>query len=245
MAGARKSMTSPVSGADVARRLAVGELGWDDLVVAADVVDALRSLAGVAAGGGLVAVVDGPPGVGKTFAVQAWAESMRLDLWRVDCRRLVERHGVGVAGRGLDEALAYGVRPHAILLFHDADTLPVTAVEALVGRALGRRAPTVLEARMPAADALVAGLPVEVHRIRLQLPDRALRRRHWELAVGRASPLSRPDLDALAALEVPGATIEAAVRAVVLAKGDERVETVDLVAAARELTVESTRPHGG
>jgi hypothetical protein len=180
-------------------------------------------------------LVKGPAGAGKTFAVQVWAESMRLDLWRVDCPGLVARHGNGVATRGLDEACAYGERPHAVLLLHDADALPREAVAALVERAATRRAPTVLEARAVREDDVVAGLPADVARVWIAFPDAGLRRRHWERAVSRASPLSRPDLDALAALEVPGAVIEAAVRAVVLAKGDERVETDDLVAAVRAL----------
>jgi hypothetical protein len=220
---------------DVVRRLPVGELTWDDLVVEPRAKDELRSLAADAAGGGLVVLVHGPAGVGKTFAVQVWAEAMRLDLWRVDCPALVARHREQVATRGLDEALAYGERPHAVLLFHDAAALPGDALVALLARAAVRRAPTVLEARDADLPAIAARLAADVPRVELPFPDAAVRGRHWALAVSRASPLSTCDLDVLATLTVPGAVIDAAVRAVVLAKGDERVATADLVEAAEAL----------
>jgi hypothetical protein len=218
----------------VVGRLPIGELGWDDLVVPPDVTAALRGLAADAADGGLVVLMVGPCGVGKTFAARVWAEAMRLDLWRIDCPLLVARHRAAVASRGVDEAVVHGDRPHAVLLFHAADALPADAVAAVLARAANRRAPTVLETQ--SAEALGAILPQGVARVDFPFPDAVLRRHHWERAVTRASPLSRPDLDALAALEVPGAAIDAAVRAVVMAKGDERVETDDLVAAVRTAT---------
>jgi len=100
-------------------------------------------------------------------------------------------------------------------------------------RASVRRAPTVLEAR--SGDELLARLPPGVERVTLPFPDRALRRALWERLVVRASPLSRIDLDALAGVEAPGAVIDAAVRAVVLARGDEQLETEHLLEAAVRL----------
>lgn len=222
------------SAADVARRLPVGELVWDDLVAPPAVLERLHELVPLAVPGGLTVAVGGPAGVGKTFAVRVWAEAMRIDLWRVDCAALVARHGGGAAGRGLDEVLPLGERPHAILLFHGAEALlaPTAgeALGALLERAAGRRAPTVIEASDPSLD---ARLPEHVERVALPFPDLAARRRLWELLVARASPLSRPDLDALAAVEVPGATIAAAVRRVVLDQGDEQLPTELLERAAR------------
>lgn len=228
-------MSRPAGSRDVVRRLAVGELGWDDLVVEPAVSELLRGLADRAALGGLTVAIHGPAGVGKTFAVRVWAEAMRLDLWAVDCPALVERHGPGTSTRGLQEALAYGERPHAVLLFHDAAALPVAALTALLGRAAARRAPTVLETRAPLQGPRLA----EVARVELPFPDASLRRRHWERLVARASPLSRPELDTLARVEAPGAVIDAAVRQVVLAAGDERLETDVLVAAAHRALAET------
>ena len=222
------------SPADVVRRLPVGELVWDDLVVPEAVRRRLDELVALAVPGGLTVALSGPAGVGKTFAVRVWAEAMRIDLWRVDCGALVARHGRAAAGRGLAEVLPLGERPHAILLFHGSEALLDPAagdtLAALIERAAARRAPTVLESR---ATTLDPQLPDRVERLALPLPDRAARRRLWEVLVGRASPLSRPDLDALAALEVAGASIDEAVRQVVLERGDERLETDVLLAAAR------------
>lgn len=223
---------------DVVRRLAVGELGWDDLVVAPAVTERLRALVDRAALGGLTVAIHGPAGVGKTFAVRVWAEAMRLDLWAVDCLALVDRHGPGASTRGLEEALAFGERPHAVLLFHAAAVLPDDALAALLDRGAARRAPTALETR----PALGVPLPAEVARVELPFPDASLRRRHWERLVARASPLSHPDLDALATLEAPGAAIDAAVRHVLLAAGDERLETDALLAAARRALADTPSP---
>lgn len=57
----------------LARRLPIGELVWDDLVVEESVRSELERLVTPAAAGGLVVVFRGPPGVGKTFAARVWA----------------------------------------------------------------------------------------------------------------------------------------------------------------------------
>src|SRR4051812_22768839 len=194
---------------DVVTRLPVGELTWDDLVVEAGASEQLRSLGGSVPDGGLVLVVAGPPGVGKTFSVRVWAESLRLDLWRVDCPLLLERHGDRVAGRGLDEVLAYGRRPLGIILLDRADVLLDLDVEAILARLADRKAPTVLELESAAGLPPAAGaLPV----VSVGRPGVALRRRLWQHLVEHVSPLSEVDYDALAALELTGAQIDAAVR---------------------------------
>lgn len=227
------SGSAPALG-DVVTRLPVGELTWDDLVVEPEVRDGLLALGDAVLSGGLVVVVAGPGGVGKTFATRVWAESLRLDMWRVDCALLLERHGDRVATRGLDEALAFGRRPLGIILLDRPGELVRRERDALLGRLGERRAPTVLEldADVPPE---VEGLPL----IRIGRPGPALRRRQWERLVRRASPLSSPDYDALAALELTGAQIDAAVRKVVLEGGDERLATEALVAAASPSELES------
>jgi hypothetical protein len=223
--------------ADVVRRLPVGELGWDDLVLPQEVVLRLRALVPAALPGGLVVALHGAAGVGKTFAVRVWAEAMRVDLWRVDCRALVDRHGSAAARRGLEEVLPLGERPHAILLFDHAEALVAPpagdALEALLAHAAGRRAPTALELRDDVLELVVPRLPVTVELVALPFPDAEVRRRLWETLVARASPLAQPDLDALAELELPGAAIDAALRRVVAEHGDERLSTDALVRATR------------
>jgi len=213
--------------ADVVTRLPVGELTWGDLVVPSGVRERFASLGDAVLAGGLMIVISGPAGVGKTFAARVWAESLRLDLWRVDGELLLERHGAGVGTRGLDEVLAFGRRPLGVLVLDRPERLVATCGDALLARLTDRRAPTVFEIGEQVPPSL-AGLP----RVTLTRPGRELRRRQWQLLVERASPLSAPDYERLADLELTGAAIEAAVQAVVLGAGDERLETDALVAAS-------------
>ena len=205
----------------------MGELTWDDLVVESGVRERFASFGDAVLAGGLVLVISGPAGVGKTFAARVWAESLRLDLWRIDAELLLERHGDGVVTRGLDEVLAFGRRPLGVLLFARTERLVAAHADALLARLAERRAPTVIELgeRVPRS---LSTLPV----VALTRPGRELRHRQWQRLVERASPLSAPDYDRLADLELTGAAIEDAVRAVVLGAGDERLETAALVAAA-------------
>lgn len=222
-----------VSAADVARRLHVGELTWGDIVLDPASHTQLLALGTNAAIGGLTLAVHGPPGVGKTFAICVWAEALRLDLWRIDCERLHARHSAAASTRGLAEVLALGERPHAILLFHGAEKLAGEPLAALLGQVAERRPPTVLEVRDAAWQTFEPLLPDGVVRCALPFPALGERRRMWELAVCRASPLANVDVDALASLDVPGAIVDAAIRAVVLECGDESLDTASLVAAAR------------
>jgi hypothetical protein len=220
----------PPSLGDVVTRLPVGELTWDDLVVDPSVRERFASLGDAVLAGGLVLVISGPTGVGKTFAARVWAESLRLDLWRVDVELLLERHRDGAAARGLDEVLAFGRRPLGVLVLDRPERLLATSGDTLLARLADRRAPTVLELGGEVPSTL-STLPA----ISLARPGRELRRRQWQRLVERASPLSAPDYGRLADLELTGATIDAAVRQVVLSAGDERLETDALVAAvARE-----------
>lgn len=212
---------------DVVTRLPVGELTWDDLVVEPAARELLGALGDDVPAGGLVVVIAGPGGVGKTFATRVWAESLRLDLWRVDCALLDERHGERTAARGLDEVLAFGRRPLGVLLLDRPGSLVDRAGPALWERLAKRRAPTVLEL----GDEIPPSLR-ELPAVRIDRPGSELRRALWQRLVERASPLSDVDYDALAALELTGAQIDAAVRTVVLAHGDERLETSALVDAA-------------
>ncbi|MFN8224366.1 MAG: AAA family ATPase [Gaiellales bacterium] len=211
---------------EIVTRLAVGELTWADLVVPEEVRSALEALSRRVADGGLVAVVAGPPGVGKTFATRVWAESLRLELWQVDCTRLLTRHGDTATTRGLDEVCGFGERPPGVLLLDRPGPLVARDPAAFLERLRRRRGPSVLE--LDAPDSAPAGLPAVI----LTRPDREQRCRHWQALVERVSPLSAPDYERLADLELVGARIDAAVSAVVLAHGDERLETEALIRAA-------------
>jgi AAA+ superfamily predicted ATPase len=74
------------------------------------------------AGRGLTALFSGPPGTGKTMAVQVLAGELGLDLYRVDLSRVMSKY-IGETekhlGQLFDEAHASGV----ILFFDEADAL--------------------------------------------------------------------------------------------------------------------------
>jgi MoxR-like ATPase len=76
----------------------------------------------VASGRGLTMLFAGPPGTGKTMAVQVLAHELELDLFRVDLSRLMSKY-IGDTEKNLaqlfDEARASG----AMLFFDEADAL--------------------------------------------------------------------------------------------------------------------------
>jgi hypothetical protein len=73
-------------------------------------------------GHGLTALFSGPPGTGKTMAVQILARELALDLYRVDLSRVMSKY-IGETeknlGRLFDEAHASG----AVLFFDEADAI--------------------------------------------------------------------------------------------------------------------------
>ena len=221
---------SPSTSGDPLSFLRVRELTWHDLVLPRDVLDGLRRLSAQAADGGLVAVVSGPPGVGKTVAVRACAEQLRLDTWRVDCALLVERHGEATAAV-LPEVLAVGERPHAVLLFHDAEWLAEPgaggAADRLLDLARKRRPPTVLETREPGL--LRAGGVAEVPHVELPFPDEVARAELWRRLAWQAHPLLDLDVEALARVAAPGAAIERALGLALDRSPGELPTTADLL----------------
>jgi hypothetical protein len=226
-----------VAGEDILAFLRVRELTWFDLVLPHNTLAELQALAAGAADGGLVALVSGPAGVGKTIAVRKIAEQLRLDTSRVDCRLLTEHHGEAVA-EALPGVLARGVRPHAVLLFHDVEWLFTpgaggSAGQRLLELAQSRLPPTVLETREP--DLVRDGVDGIPH-VRIPAPDAAARAELWRRLAWRAHPLADLDVERLAAIPAPGAAIERVLEAAVDEAGGREPDTERLLAALR--------PHG-
>jgi hypothetical protein len=211
--------------------LRVRELTWLDLVLPDETLAELRALAASASGGGLVALVTGGAGVGKTIAVRTIAEQLRLDTWRVDCRLLVELRG-DATDAALPELLAVGDRPHAVLLFHDVEWLFAPAAgsagKRLLDLAPARLPPTVLETGAPELlPEALTGLP----RVVIPAPDVAARAELWRRLAWRAHPLAVLDVERLAAIPAPGAQIERALDRVVDEAGGREPDTERLLAA--------------
>ena len=112
---------------------------WDDLVVAAEVVDQLRAFEtqvrlrwtvyeewGFARlthlGQGISGLFGGPSGTGKTMAAQVLARSLGLDLLRVDLAGVVNKY-VGETEKKLREVFDACEDSGALLFFDEADAL--------------------------------------------------------------------------------------------------------------------------
>jgi hypothetical protein len=113
--------------------------GWDDLVLAPDLLDQVTALIGrvrhahlvlngwgfaskVARGGGVAALFSGPPGTGKTMVAGVIARELGLELYQVDLSKVVSKW-VGETEKQLARVFAAADAGHALLLFDEADAL--------------------------------------------------------------------------------------------------------------------------
>ena len=112
---------------------------WDDLVLAPALLETLRDLLYEAEhrgefwereeaqrlfpqGRGLIALLSGPPGTGKTMAAQVIAGSLGYDLFRIDLAAVISKY-VGETSQNLDKILTRAAHMDAVLLFDEADAL--------------------------------------------------------------------------------------------------------------------------
>lgn len=78
-------------------------------------------------GKGLVVLLSGEPGTGKTLAAEVIASELSLQLYRVNPAKVVSKY-VGETEKNLNEILAQAKSTHAILFFDEADALFSTRV---------------------------------------------------------------------------------------------------------------------
>src|SRR5690606_11006597 len=125
----------------------LGELGqlldcpfdWDDLVLADKLRETLEDFTFEASeravfweapeprrlfprGTGLVALLTGPPGTGKTMAAQVIAAQLELDLFRINLATVISKY-IGETAKNLDRIFSRAARMNAVLLFDEADAL--------------------------------------------------------------------------------------------------------------------------
>ncbi|MFI5910941.1 ATP-binding protein [Dactylosporangium sp. NPDC051541] len=113
--------------------------GWADLVLPADRVAALHDIcdqvrhhhrvfhswgfgAKVGHGRGLSALLTGPPGTGKTMAVEVMAADLGLDVYKVDLSGVVSKY-IGETEKNLARVFAQARSGNAVLFFDEADAL--------------------------------------------------------------------------------------------------------------------------
>lgn len=242
---------------------------WSDLVLPADPLAQLKEICRQARfrhvvfddwgfdrklslGKGLSALFSGPPGTGKTMAVEVIANDLGLDLFKIDLSQVVSKY-IGETEKSIDRLFAEARAGNAILFFDECDAL------------FGKRT-TVQDAHDRYANIEVAyllqkldeheGLSILATNLRQNLdvaftrrlgfivdfpfPDEASRRRLWESIWPSKLPRSKDlDLAFMAAqFKVPGGAVKnIAVAAAFLAAeqgGDLKTEHL-LWAARREI----------
>jgi hypothetical protein len=116
-----------------------GEFTWDDLIVPAALRQSLQDFYFEAVeravlwehpgvkrlfpqGKGLFALFSGVPGTGKTMAAQVIANTLQLDLFRIDLSSVVSKY-VGETSKNLERILSRAQRMDIVLLFDEADAL--------------------------------------------------------------------------------------------------------------------------
>lgn len=73
-------------------------------------------------GTGLVGLMAGPPGTGKTMAAQVVAADLELDLFRINLSTVISKY-IGETAKNLDKIFSRASRMNAVLLFDEADAL--------------------------------------------------------------------------------------------------------------------------
>ena len=112
---------------------------WNDLVVPAALREALEDIVFEAnhralvwedpeahrlfpQGQGLIALLSGPPGTGKTMAAQVIAATLDYDLFRVDLAGVISKW-VGETSQNFERILTRAADMHAIILFDECDAI--------------------------------------------------------------------------------------------------------------------------
>ena len=115
------------------------EVGWDDLVLPAPVLEQLRELTERARLGDTVfgdwgmgrgrrghrslsALFAGPSGVGKTMAAEVVAGDLGLDMYAIDLATVVDKY-IGETEKNLDRIFTEAERVNGVIFFDEADAL--------------------------------------------------------------------------------------------------------------------------
>lgn len=135
-AAARGQSTPILSG--LAQKIS-SPYAWDDLVLPEDALAQLREISAqvehrhrvyeawgfarrLALSSGVVALFAGNSGTGKTMAAGIMANSLGLDLYRIDLSAVVSKY-IGETEKNLDAVFREAERSNAVLFFDEADAL--------------------------------------------------------------------------------------------------------------------------
>jgi hypothetical protein len=256
--------------------------GWNDLVLPARVQERLEDVAFEARerarvwsqpevarlypqGRGLIVLLSGPPGTGKTMSAQVIAADLGLELLRVDLSRVVSKW-VGETSQHLQRILSSPSSRRAVLLFDEADAVFGRRIEDakhaqdhFVNQDLGHLmvaiesyTGVVLLATNLKANIDAAFVRRIRHSIDFQMPDAAARLAIWARAAAAlfGSPLDPAVAEGVARVsrvDASGAQIKnAALSAVFAARRERRTPDGDLFGRmlARELAKDGNSVSG-
>jgi AAA+ superfamily predicted ATPase len=249
---------------------------WDDLIVAPAVRTALEAIAFEAEhrarfweqsaarrlfpqGRGLLALLSGPSGTGKTMAAQVIAARLGQDLFRINVAQIVSKW-VGETAKHFDFLLSQAAEMDAVLFFDEADALFAkrsSDVRDAQDKFANTDAAFLLQAieNFPGVALLATNLKGNIdpaffrrlrHVVEFTKPDSALQRSLWSRFVEQLAPERRdalqPSVEALATgIEATGAQIKFAMLSAIFAAQQENATLSGrhlLLGLERELTKE-------
>jgi adenylate kinase family enzyme len=120
-------------------QLANGTFNWDDLIVSDAIKTTIEDFTFEATervhfweqaaaqrlfpqGRSLIALFTGSPGTGKTMAAQVIANTLKLDLFRIDLSAVISKY-IGESSKNLERILSKAKAMDIVLLFDEADSL--------------------------------------------------------------------------------------------------------------------------
>jgi len=241
-------------------------VGWADLVVPQPVSEQLGELArrarhrdrvlghwGMRPGGGrgrgVMALLAGESGTGKTMSAEVIAGDLGFDLYVVDLSSVVDKY-IGETEKNLERIFTEASGVNGILLFDEADAMfsKRSEVKDSHDRNANMESAYLLQ-RMESFDG-VAVLTTNLRSnldeafirrldviVDFPIPEPSLRRALWDRCLGPSIPRADGlDLDFCARFELAGGSIRSCVitAAYRVAESGEPVSTADLVGAIRQ-----------
>ncbi len=187
-------------------------LGWDDVILPAELRDTLREIVAHATlqslvfrrwgfarkfeyGRGLACLFSGPPGTGKTMMAGILGRELDRDVYRVDLSRITSKW-IGETEKNLSRVFAEADKAQVILLFDEADSLFAkrTQVQTSNDRFANAEVNYLLQ-RMESYDGitiLTTNFDKEMDeafkrrlrfKVRFPMPDEAHRERLWRAMI--------------------------------------------------------------
>jgi hypothetical protein len=193
-------------------------------------------------GRGVKALFTGEPGTGKTLAAEVIAGMLGLTMLKIDLSQVVSKW-VGETEKNLQAAFRQAEDSQALLFFDEADALfgKRGQVKDGMDRYANLEVGFLLQ-RLEESDALVilaSNLKENIDKaftrrfhyiINFPRPEAAERARIWRLAFPPTAPVAAEvDIDAVAGLEMTGASISAAARTAALLAADAGGKEITMV----------------